>query len=298
LHGAGKPGFMLIDRVLFRCICGIGDIRAHMRKSPRDIERRVNIPYGKHGKWNLLDVYYPKGTDAPLPTIINIHGGGYVYGSKNLYQYYCMNLAQRGFTVVNFNYRLVPKIAFPMPVMETNAVLQWVCSNAAAYNVDLNNVFFAGDSAGAQIASQYSAIVTNPEYAKLFEVTVPVFKLKAVALNCGMYEKFHEIKLALYGLLHDYFGKDPLQHGDKINVLKYVNANFPPAFVTSSTHDFLLPCAQPMFEQLREKGVECMFKVYGVAGKKTQHVFHLDIRSDIARECNNEQCNFFRRFVD
>ena len=194
---------MLIDRVLFRGFCVVGDMRFHMMKPPCDIERRVDMSYGEHGKWNSLDVYYPKGTDRPLPTIVNIHGGGYVYGSKNLYQHYCMNLAQRGFTVVNFNYRLVPKIAFPMPVIETNEVLKWMRLHANEYRIDLDNIFFVGDSAGAQIASQYAAIVTNPEYARLFDLAVPAFKLKAVALNCGMYEKFHELDTPLPGLLHD-----------------------------------------------------------------------------------------------
>jgi len=289
---------MLIDRVIFRCFCSVGDMRFHMMKIPDDIVRMVNIPYGKHGKWNLLDVYYPEGTDKPLPTIVNIHGGGYVYGTKKLYQHYCMNLAQRGFTVVNFNYRLVPKIAFPMPVIETNEVLKWICSNADEHYIDLNNVFFVGDSAGAQIASQYCAIVTNPEYASLFELSVPAFRLRAVALNCGMYEKFHEIDTALPGILHDYFGKDPLQHGDKINVLKYINSDFPPAFVMSSASDFLLPCTQPMFEHLQKKGIECVCEIYGTKEqKKIAHVFHLDILSGTARKCNDAQCDFFRKYL-
>ena len=289
---------MLMDRILFRCFCGIGDMRFHTMKIPGNVERKLNMSYGEHGKWNLLDVYYPKGTDRPLPTIVNIHGGGYVYGSKKLYQHYCMNLAQRGFTVVNFNYRLVPKIAFPMPVVETNEVLKWICSNADEHYVDLNNVFIAGDSAGAQIASQYAAVVTNPEYARLFELAVPDFRLKALALNCGMYEAFHEIDTVLPGLLHDYFGKDPLQHGDRINVLKYVNGNFPPTFVMSAVNDFLLPCAKPMFEHLRGKGIKCVYEIYGTREqKKIAHVFHLNVLSETAQRCNDAQCDFFKKHV-
>ena len=289
---------MLMDRILFRGFCGIGDMHVYMMKIPGDIERRVNQSYGKHGKWNLLDIYYPKGTDRPLPAIVNIHGGGYVYGSKNLYQHYCMNLAQRGFTVVNFNYRLVPKIAFPVPVIETNEVMKWVCAHAAEFYIDLNNIFIVGDSAGAQIASQYAAMVTNPEYAGLFELEVPGFKLKAIALNCGMYEKFHELDTLLPGLLFDYFGKDPLLHGDKINVCKYINRDYPPAFVMSSANDFLLPCARPMFEHLQGKGIECVCEIYGTKEEKEMtHVFHLNFLSDTARICNDAQCDFFRKYI-
>jgi len=273
-------------------------MRIRMTRIPGDIERKTDISYGAHGKWNLLDVYRPKGAGKPLPVIVSIHGGGYVYGSKNLYQHYCMSLAQRGFAVVNFNYRLAPKIAFPMPVIETNEALKWMSVNAGEHGIDLSNVFLVGDSAGAQIASQYATIVTSPEYAKLFGLDIPDFKLKAVALNCGMYEKFHEIDTALPGLLLDYFGKDPLRHGDRINALKYINSNFPPAFVMSAANDFLLPCARPMFERLREKGIDCVCEIYGSKEqKKIAHVFHLNIRSEAARKCNDAQCEFFRRFV-
>ena len=289
---------MLTDRLIFRFFCIIGDVHILTMKKPGDIERRVNQSYGKHGKWNLLDVYYPKGTDRPLPAIVSIHGGGYVYGTKNLYQHYCMNLAQRGFTVINFNYRLAPQITFPMPVIETNEAMKWVCSHAAEYCIDLNNVFIVGDSAGAQIASQYAAIVTNPEYAGLFNLTVPDFKLRAIALNCGMYEKFHELNTVLPGLLYDYFGKDPLHHGDKINVLKYITGDYPPAFIMSSANDFLLPCARPMFDHLQKKGIECVYEIYGTKEeKKIAHVFHLNILSDTARKCNDEQCDFFRKYI-
>ena len=42
---------------------------------PEGITECRNITYGDHGKWNRLDVYYPMGTTAPLPTIVSIHVG-------------------------------------------------------------------------------------------------------------------------------------------------------------------------------------------------------------------------------
>ena len=70
---------------------------------PESVVECRNISYGSHGKWNLLDVYYPQGTNAPLPTIVSIHGGGYVYGNKEIYRRYGMDMAKRGFAFVNFN---------------------------------------------------------------------------------------------------------------------------------------------------------------------------------------------------
>ena len=41
---------------------------------------------GDGSKWHLMDVYRPKGTEnEKLPVIIDIHGGGWMYGDKDLY---------------------------------------------------------------------------------------------------------------------------------------------------------------------------------------------------------------------
>lgn len=65
-----------------------------------EVERLDNLPYGPDKKWHTLDVYLPKNHEAPFPVIINIHGGGWVYGTKETYQYYGMGLAKRGFAFI------------------------------------------------------------------------------------------------------------------------------------------------------------------------------------------------------
>ena len=69
---------------------------------PDNIHMDCDINYlGNNDKWNLLDVYYEKGTEGVQPTIISIHGGGYIYGSKEIYKHYGVYLASLGFTFVN-----------------------------------------------------------------------------------------------------------------------------------------------------------------------------------------------------
>ena len=93
---------------------------------PTGVTEFRNISYGSHGEDNLLDVYYPEGTASPLPTLVSIHGGGYVYGTKEIYRRYGMDMAKRGFAFVNFNYRRAPKWKFPTPLTATNAVMEWI----------------------------------------------------------------------------------------------------------------------------------------------------------------------------
>ena len=121
---------------------GFDKKRDEGQTTPSDIKRFDNITYGDDPKWlqwQLLDVYRPKDVEGKLPVIVSVHGGGWVYGNKDVYQFYCMRLAQRGFAVVNFSYRLAPEKIFPAAIEDTEKVFNWICNNADQYG--LNRVF-------------------------------------------------------------------------------------------------------------------------------------------------------------
>lgn len=262
-------------------------------KTPKEIKRIDCIPYGPDTRWNTLDVYMPREKEGKLPVIVNIHGGGYVYGSTKQYQFYCMDLAMRGFAVVSFNYHLAPKYKFPTPLCDTNLVMEWICKKAEIYGFDMENVVIIGDSAGAQLTSQYAVICTNSQYAEIMDVIPPEFTLRAVGLNCGMYDlKARTEEIPGNKLMMDYFTKDPSVYGKKLEVLSYITDQFPPAYLLTAEGDFLLEQCRPMAEFLRSKGVPCEYKIYG--DEKTGHVFHLDMRSDLARKANDEEITFIR----
>ena len=128
------------------------------------IEAYVDIIYGDDGFWQSLDVYRPKGQQGALPVIVSVHGGGWVYGDKEIYRHYCMSLAEKGFAVVNFTYRLAPEFKFPTPVCDTIKVFQWIKANKETYGMDISNVFAVGDSAGANILCNFIGILTNNTY--------------------------------------------------------------------------------------------------------------------------------------
>ena len=264
---------------------------------PEGITQCRNIRYGPHGDWNLLDVYYPDGTDTPLPTIISIHGGGYVYGNKEIYRRYGMDMARRGFAFVNFNYRLAPKWKFPAALADTNAVHHWVRANARRYHLDPERIILVGDSAGAQLASQYAAMLTNPDYMALFGLKRPIdrISIKAVGLNCGLYDMKTIAAGERKGLHLDYLGKTLSSDDPRLAALENITSAFPPAHITTAYHDVLRECAQPMCDFLQSKGVEAVCKCYGTEEDKTiGHVFHVNIILKEAIRCNDEQCAFFR----
>jgi acetyl esterase/lipase len=269
--------------------------------TPADIERFDDLKYGKSFDMNGLDVYRPlKAKGRKLPVIISVHGGGWVYGDKELYQYYCMSLAQQGFAVINFSYPLAPQAKFPSIVESTRDVFAWVLDQAHVYDLDTNNLFAVGDSAGAHTLAQFCALLTHPEYAKRFDFDLDVRMLpKAIALNCGIYDCTSITKLSflMNRLLKDYLPKDNYATAlQSMNLLPYITSTFPPSFIMTSNGDFLQDQAPRLESRLKEKGVQVQSKYYGTAEKVLTHVFHCDLRLDEAKQCNQEETEFFKEF--
>ncbi len=270
--------------------------------TPEDVVRFDGRRYGSISAFNLLDVYRPRAAEGKLPVIINVHGGGWVYGDKELYQFYGMNLAQRGFAVVNFTYRLAPEWKFPAPMEDLNQVVAWMYDNQDEYGLDMEHVFLVGDSAGGHLAGLYSAICTNPEYAKEYPFTVPRgFKPTAVALNCGAYvplngEKSSDQDHALMGDFLPDGGSE--KETALINVPIHVTSDFPPVYLMTAVGDFCRPQAPLLEKALKEQGVYYEFKLYGTEEEPLYHVFHVTIQEEQGQICNDEECSFFRRMME
>lgn len=263
--------------------------------SPYTIHRCDDISYGKD-PMQVLDVYYPKGTLSKLPVLISVHGGGWVYGSKEVYQYYGMFLAGLGFTVINFSYRLAPEHRFPSSIEDLNQVIEWMYENQNEYPMDLSHVFMVGDSAGATMLGIYSNICTNEEFSSHFSFKVPQhFVPTAIGLNCGAYGK-NSMKDGPFDNLKDEFLENDEQL-PLIDVVDYMNEKFPPTYLMSSTGDFLLPQYPVMKEQLALLKIEHQAKIYGDEKNQLPHVFHCNVKSEDAAICNQEQCAFFKRFL-
>ena len=268
--------------------------------TPDGIRRFDDIRYGPDEAWHVLDVYRPRDAKDPLPVIVSVHGGGWVYGDKERYQYYCMHLAEHGFGVVNFTYRLAPRHKFPAPLEDTNRVFSWVLEHGAAYGLDTGRVFAVGDSAGAQILGLYCCICTNPGYAAAYRFSPPAgFAPRAVALNCGVYQVRPGRKKDLTAwLLRDYLpGKGTEEEIRRVSVLEHLTPAFPPAFVMTCQGDFLAWQAPPLADKLQALGVPTVYRFYGDPEHVLGHVFHCNVRSADAARCNDDECAYFSTFL-
>ena len=296
---------MSLTSHIVRTLFTIGDLKRDLGwVPPTNVETVENLSYGSCDKWHLLDLYRPKDKEGKLPVLLNIHGGAWVYGDKKVYAPYCMYLAAQGFAVVNASYRLAPKHTFPAPLEDVGSIMEWVVTNAKQYHLDLRNLFFVGDSAGAHLPTAYTAIQLNSDYAKEFpKITVsPKFVPKALVLNCGVFDMEGEVErrgtlLTLF--LTDILGAKPTTSSiKKMSPVRYITPDFPPVYLATSNGDFLRKHSHRLKEVLEQKQIDFVFKEYG-NNKKTQgHVFHLNLKNKVGQTCNQEQIKFVRKIME
>lgn len=222
-----------------------------------------------------------------------------MYGDKERYQYYCMSLAQRGFAVVNFTYRLAPESKFPAQLEDVNLVCKWVMKRAGRFHFDTERIFAVGDSAGAHLLGLYAAICTNPAYAAKYDFAVPEgFALTAIALNCGVYRIPREgadnmTMLIMKELLPEGGTEEELE---SIDVLNGITDVYPPVFCMTSVADHQKAQAPALVQKLLENNVPFVYRVFGDKVNKLGHVFHCDVKTIDAAQCNDAECDFFREF--
>ena len=112
-----------------------------------------NVTYLTANNWEAkLDLYQPTNASGPVPTLIYIHGGGWVGGDRQAAFFNTMPYLEMGWAVVNVSYRLARVSLAPAAVEDCRCALRWVISKAKDYNLDVNKLVVTGNSAGGHLA--------------------------------------------------------------------------------------------------------------------------------------------------
>jgi acetyl esterase len=89
----------------------------------------------------------------PAPTMLFIHGGGWMYGDLESHDPACRFLAeQSGVQILSIDYRLAPEHKFPAAVEDCQAAYRWLVDHAEDVNADPARLAVGGDSAGGSLS--------------------------------------------------------------------------------------------------------------------------------------------------
>ncbi len=111
------------------------------------------ITYLTANNWEAkLDLYLPHEPSGPSPTLVYIHGGGWVGGTKESSVLSLLPYLEMGWAVVNVEYRLARISLAPAAVEDCRCALRWVIQNAKQYNFDTGKLVVTGHSAGGHLS--------------------------------------------------------------------------------------------------------------------------------------------------
>jgi acetyl esterase/lipase len=271
------------------------------------LDERLDVAYSPGGADTTLDVFTPaEGTDARA-TVVWIHGGAWISGDKRDVAPYLRILATEGYTTVGVNYSIAPEVIYPAAVEQVNDALAYLLENAEKYRIDPERIIVAGDSAGAQIASQIAVLTTNDDYSELLgiEPALDRDQLVGTILNCGVYDldamadlngiSAWGFKIALWSYTGTRDWSDTYA-GTTMSTIDFVTADYPPTYISGGNGDALTWIQSvPMHAALKNSGVEVsslFWPAHHEPALPHEYQFHLDF--DEAQQALDETIRFLR----
>lgn len=203
----------------------------------------TDITYLTADGWDAqLDVYTPRG-EGPHPTILHIHGGGWVGGTREGVVLRLLPYLEMGFAVVNVSYRLGRVGLAPAAVEDCLCALRWVVRNADDYGFDPDRIVTMGYSAGGHLALTTAMIPEEEGLANLCPGSEPLDVAAVVNwygitdvvdLMEGENERSYTVQ---------WLGSQPDREAiaRRVSPLNYVRADLPPVMTIHGDADPVVP---------------------------------------------------------
>lgn len=153
VHRAGRPPMAAMTPTQARAFYDIGGPMLDLQPAPQvDRVEDFTLP-ARDGHAMPARLYAPR-SEAALPVLLYIHGGGFSVGSLTTHDVLCRQLSRQGHcAVVSLDYRLAPEHRFPTAVHDSWDALNWLQQHGQALGLDTSRLAIGGDSAGGTLAT-------------------------------------------------------------------------------------------------------------------------------------------------
>ncbi len=232
-----------------------------------------------------LDLYLPENTDAPVPLIIWVHGGGWANGDKAGCPPLRSGYVKLGYAVASINYRLSGYAIFPAQIEDCKAAIRWLRAHAKNYRINPDRFGVWGSSAGGHLVALLGATGRTKE----FDVGEHLDYSSAVQAVCDYFGPTDILQMdahALPGakLKHDSPNSPearlvggPIQQAPyaalaaRVNPIAYLSADAPAYLIVHGDRDAAVPHHQSelLFAALKQNGVPVRFHTIKGAGHGT-----------------------------
>jgi len=207
-----------------------------------------------------IRIYTPEG-QGPFPVVLTIHGGGWVAGSRAVFEHISRAIANRvGCIAVSIGHRLAPENKFPIPLLDCYATAQWVEGHIGEFGGDPSRIAVLGESAGGNIAAALTILARDRSGPGLvYQVLVnPALEypepgsesMKQFGENYGL------TQADILWCLQQYMSGEKDIHDPYFPPMNSSNLNgLPPALIITGEYDPLRDEGEAYSERLRAAGV-------------------------------------------
>lgn len=199
----------------------------------------------------FADLYLPERqiSQAPLPVVLMVHGGGWQRRSREDMDWIAEEVASHGFAVLNIDYRFAPEHTFPAQLHDLQLARQWLNRHAGEYHLDQNQVNGFGFSSGAHLIALMALVASSDSdlnqphggsETRLNAVVTGGLPSDLMAFGSGK-------------LIRQFLGgeqKDMPETYRKASPISHVTTDAPPFFLFHGAMDMLVPFSQT--ERFRE----------------------------------------------
>ena len=146
----------------------------------RTMPGSLDLAYGAAGPRQTLDIFSPETKGAPI--LVFIHGGYWIFNSKDSRRFPAREFVPRGIAWVPMNYRLAPTVPMGEIVADVRNAVQWLYHHAAEYGCDPERIYVSGNSAGGHLTAELLSDDWPDQYG------LPADVIKGACAISGLYD--------------------------------------------------------------------------------------------------------------
>lgn len=231
---------------------------------PENITEIKNVEYKNvNGKSLQIDFYRPSNSDATLPLLVFVHGGGWKGGQRSDYLPYLISYAQKGYMTATVSYRLKKDSIYPAAVEDINDAVKWLFKNGENYKYDTARIALIGGSAGAHLVLLAAYDWDKVNRPELTNDSTSQHQVRAVVDIYGPVDlttPYAQTQPLVTGFIGHTYKENPGLFAEA-SPISYLNKSLPPTLIFHGTSDNLVPVSQSdtLKSKLDSLGVPCEY---------------------------------------
>ena len=113
----------------------------------------LNVVYATKAGLPLEADFYLPDSSSPAPLVVFCHGGGWISGSRDMYEEEAVLMAQNGIAAATVSYRLAPLNPFPACVADLQDFVLFARAQADRFQIQPDRIVAIGNSAGGYLSA-------------------------------------------------------------------------------------------------------------------------------------------------